>query len=179
MTASIFKILAEIFRQEKISCILIGGYAINAYKVTRHTADIDFMLSKESFNAIMNHLFKLGYSIANQQDVFVQLTNTIGFRDLDFVFADPDTIDMFLKSGNKTSIASEEFIVPSLEHLIALKLHSIKYNAHRELIDLPDIINLIRINKLDYNKPEFRTLCEKFGTIEIYNKIITYLTDEK
>jgi hypothetical protein len=64
-------------------------------------------------------------------------------------------------------------MVPSLSHLIALKLHSIKYNPKLRLTrDLPDIINLIRINELNHKNPDFKELCLKFGTEEIYNKIL-------
>ena len=175
MTVSIFKILATIFREAEIKCILIGGYAVNSYKVTRHTADVDFMITKESFEKIKEKLFQYGYTIFCQQEVFVQLKNSQGFRDLDFMFSEPDTIDKFIESGNTAVIASETFCIPSLHYLIALKLHSIKYNPHRELNDIPDIVNLIKANKIDFNAPEFVKLCEKFGTKEIYNKIVYYL----
>lgn len=177
MTASIFKILATIFRESEIKCILIGGYAVNSYKVTRHTADVDFMITKESFEKIKEKLFQYGYTIVCQQDVFVQLKNSQGLRDLDFIFSEPDTIDKFIESGNTTVIASESFYVPSLQYLIALKLHSIKYNFQRGPLyfnDIPDIVNLVKANKVDFNTPEFLKLCEKFGTKEITTKSVTY-----
>jgi hypothetical protein len=175
MPKSIFNILATIFRETEIKCILIGGYAVNSYKVSRHTADVDFMITKESFEKIREKLFQYGYTIAHQQDVFVQLVNDRDFRDLDFMFSEPDTIDKFIECGNTTVIASETFFIPSLDYLIALKLHSIKYNPHRELNDIPDIVNLITANQIDYKMPEFKKLCEKFGTNEIFNKIIYHL----
>jgi hypothetical protein len=175
MYQSIFKILASIYREAGITCILIGGYAVNSYKVSRHTADVDFLLTKDSFLKIKDRLIELGYSIENEQEVFVQLINKCGLRDLDFMFADSETIEKLIKSSNTTIIASETFIIPSLQNLIALKLHSIKYNPQRELNDLPDIINLIKNNKLDAGSPEIVLLCEKFGPIGIYEKIRYYL----
>lgn len=175
MAASIFKILSSIFKEANISCILIGGYAVNSYKVTRHTADVDFMITKESFEKIKDKLFRVGYSIQHQQDVFVQLVNVQGYRDLDFMFCDQHTFDKFLNTSKDVSIASENFLVPSLEHLIALKLHSIKYNPHRELNDIPDIVNLIKANHLNYNDPDFVKFTEKFGSKEIYFKLLKFL----
>jgi hypothetical protein len=63
--------------------------------------------------------------------------------------------------------------VPCLNHLIALKLHAIKYNPKiREYRDLPDIIELIRINKINTKDVEFKNLCLKYGREELYNKIL-------
>lgn len=175
MASSVFKILADIFKKYSISPILIGGYAVNSYKVTRHTADIDFLTTQESFNLIKKDLFDIGYVVQHQQDVFIQLVNNQGLRDLDFMFTDPATFNKLWEHSNITVIAGEQFLVPSLENLIALKLHSIKHNTQREIHDLPDIVNLIRINKLNYKSSEFRLLCEKFGDLTLYNKITGYL----
>ena len=175
MAPSVFKILAGIFKKYRISLILIGGYAVNSYKVTRHTADIDFLTTQETFNLIEQDLFDIGYTIQHQQDVFIQLINNQGFRDLDFMFTDTATFNKLLDHSNTTVIAGELFLIPSLENLIALKLHSIKYNSQRELHDLPDIINLIRVNNFDYKSSEFRLLCEKFSNVTLYNKIMEYL----
>lgn len=63
-------------------------------------------------------------------------------------------------------------MVPSVNTLIALKLHALKNNFKlRENKDLSDIIELIRINKISYKTKEFKELCLKFGTEEIYQKI--------
>ena len=57
--------------------------------------------------------------------------------------------------------------------LIALKLHSLKYNPKiRENKDIPDIINLVRINKIDSKSKKFRELCLRYGTEKIYHKIL-------
>ena len=89
------------------------------------------------------------------------------------MFVDKDTLNKIIKDGEEISIAKQKLIVPSLHTLIALKLHAIKYNPKlREYKDLPDIINLIRTNKVDYKNKEFRELCLKYGTEELYKRII-------
>jgi hypothetical protein len=46
--------------------------------------------------------------------------------------------------------------IPSLEHLLALKLHSLKNTRlHRFLRDFLDVENLLRINKLDIKSETF------------------------
>ena len=111
------------------------------------------------------------------QENFAQLKSTqTSLLDVDFMFVDRDTLTKILNESQEIEIAKQKFLVPSLNHLIALKLHSTKYNPKLRLSrDLPDIINLININKINFKDKEFKDLCLKFGTDEIYNKILEAL----
>ena len=78
-----------------------------------------------------------------------------------------------MSEGEQLKIAGQKFTVPSLHHLIALKLHAIKNNPKIRLTrDLPDIVNLIRINELNVKNEKFKELCLKYGTEDIYHKIL-------
>jgi len=44
----------------------------------------------------------------------------------------------------------------------------------RLLTDLPDIINLVQINNVDVKNNEFKELCLKYGTEDLYKKILDY-----
>ncbi|MDD5774059.1 MAG: nucleotidyltransferase [bacterium] len=174
----VFQLISDIFKNEEIQCVLIGGFAVNYYKVTRQTADVDFLITKKDFEKISVSLKKAGYKKDFAQDVFARCTSDNFLMDIDFMFVDKETLDKIMKDGEKISIAGQKFIVPSLNNLIALKLHSIKHNKKiREFRDLPDIINLIRVNNLDFNSPEFKELCLKYGTEEIYQKLLTSLKE--
>ena len=90
-----------------------------------------------------------------------------------FIFVDKETLARIIKDGKKVKIAGKTFVVPSLNHLIALKLHSVKFNPKiREFRDLPDIINLLRMNKVNVKTDQFRKLCLEYGTEELYHKIL-------
>jgi hypothetical protein len=170
---SVFYLISELARRENVSCILIGGFAVNYYKVTRQTADIDFLITKEDFEKILASLEKAGYKQVSAQENFIQLkSDRFSLMNIDFMFVDKETLTKILKDGKEIKIANQKFIVPSLSHLIALKLHSIKHNLKARLIaDLPDIISLIKINKVDIHSNTFKELCLKYGTEEIYQKI--------
>ncbi len=170
---SVFHLIADLTHKERVACILIGGFAINHYKVTRQTADVDFLITPEDFDKIIARLEKAGYQKNLAQDTFVQLkSNRLSLLDIDFMFVDRETFAQIRNEGQPISIAGQKFVVPSLNHLIALKLHSIKYNPKIRLSkDFPDIINLIRINKLDFKDKKFKELCLKYGTEEIYQRI--------
>ena len=171
---TIFHLISSIVNEAKVHCVLIGGFAVNYYKVTRQTADLDFLITSEDFEKILSRLEKEGFIQDYAQDVFARLkSNKASLMDLDFMFVDKDTLDKIIKEGKEISIVRQRFIVPSLKHLIALKLHAIKYNPKiREYKDFPDIIELIMVNKVKVRGSEFKEMCLKYGTEELYNRIL-------
>jgi len=169
-----FHLISAISKEQGVSCVLIGGFAVNYYKYARQTADVDFLITKEEFDKIAGLLEQEGYKQDYTQKVFTRLKSEGSYlMDIDFMFVDEETLTKIIKDGKKISIAGQDFIVPSLYNLIALKLHSIKHNPKlREYRDLPDIINLIKINKVNIEAKDFQELCSKYGTEEMYNKIV-------
>ena len=170
---SVFQLISELTRREGADCVLIGGFAVNHYKVSRQTADVDFLTTKEDFEKIVNFLEKEGYKKNLNHENFAQLKSSrLSLLDIDFMFVDPETFKKIFNEGEYFKIVGQKFIVPSLNHLIALKLHSIKYNYKlRFSKDFPDIVNLIRINEVNIKDEKFKKLCLKYGTEEIYQKI--------
>ena len=174
---SVFHIISDVTHEQGVPCVLIGGFAINYYKVTRQTADVDFLITKEDFQKITALLEKAGYKKALVQENFAQFESSrLSLMDVDFMFVEQDTLKQIMKEGQEIKIVGQTFIVPSLYHLVALKLHSIKHNPKIRLTkDFPDIINLIRINGMDSKSGKFKELCLKYGTAELYNKILEAL----
>ena len=171
---TVFHLISSISSDKGIIIVLIGGFAVNSYKVTRQTVDIDFLITKSDFEKIHGLLGEQGYREDYVNEVFVKFrTDSDYLMDLDFIFIDKKTLDKIIKEGKEISIAKQNFIVPSLDHLIALKLHSIKNNPNLRITkDLPDIIELIRANKINVENNGFKELCKKYGTQELYNEIL-------
>jgi hypothetical protein len=44
---SVFHLISDVTHEQDVTCALIGGFAINHYRVTRQTADVDFLITKE------------------------------------------------------------------------------------------------------------------------------------
>ena len=174
---TIFHLIAELAERNAVSVVLIGGFAVNHYKVTRQTADVDFLITKEGFEKILGQLEKEGFKKGYSQEVFAQLSAPDAYlMDIDFMFVGRDTLAKIIAEAQETSIAGKKFMVPSLRHLIALKLHAIKYNPGiREYKDLTDIIELIKVNALRYKDDEFKVLCLRYGSEELYRKILERL----
>ncbi len=171
---TLFHLISAAVEEKKVSCVLIGGFAVNYYKVSRYTAVLDFLITKDDFKKILVLLEQEGYRQGYGHEVFSRLrTESDYLLDIDFMFVDRETLDKIIKDASQIYIAGEKFLVPSLEHLIALKLHAIKHNPEvREDRDLPDIVNMARSNGLDTESPGFKKLCLQYGTQELYDKIV-------
>ena len=164
-------------RTHKASCILIGGFAVNFYKVSRATADVDFLITKEDFDRICGVLLDEGFKQLSHQENFAHFQSSgLGLIGVDFMFVDPETFSKIEEGGQRFKIGKNEFIVPSLSHLIALKLHSMKFNFKDRLAkDFPDIIGLVRTNRVNVHDKQFKELCLKYGSQEIYERIMEVL----
>ncbi len=169
---SIFQLISRMMLETGIRCVLIGGFAVNYYKVSRQTADVDLMIASDDFEKGALFLKKTGFREEQKSDVFARFTAPeTYFLDVDYMFVQRETLNKILKECEEADIGGEKFKVPSLYHLMALKMHAIKYNSKREYRDLPDIVELIKSNKVDIKSKRFTQLCSDHGSKEIYDKI--------
>ena len=168
----VFHLMAGLADKQRVECILIGGFAVNFHKYTRMTTDVDFLIAKDDFQKIEDALDKAGYKNHSIHENFAQFKDDQGaLMNVDFMFVDRQTMEKIRKEGHPIKIVGEEFIIPSLRHLIALKLHALKSSKGRLTTDMVDIINLIEVNQIDVKSKEFEDMCLKFGTADIYQKI--------
>ncbi len=175
---TVFHLISSAFNKKNVSGILIGGFAVSYYKYSRQSADADFLIKERDFQEILPILKESGYKLDYNNEVFARLISDEGLlmMDIDFMFVDEATFDKMFQAGQRTDIAGCEFIVPSLEHLIALKLHSMKQNSDlRWNKDIGDIVSLVEIGQLDINGKSFKDLCLKYATEEIYRKVLAII----
>ena len=175
-----FHLVARASKKAVVPCVLIGGFAVNFYKVTRNTLDIDFLITKEDFAKIKDTLLSADYAEDFSTDVATRLSNKKDALDIDFMMVDDLTREKIIKDGKTAEIVGEKLIIPSLNHLIALKLHAIKSNQKNRIWkDLPDIIRLINMNNVDCKNKTFKEICLKYGNDEIYQTILKHCGKEK
>lgn len=171
--ANAFHIVAGAAKESSIPCVLVGGFAINFYKVTRNTLDIDFLITKEDFKKIENALRETGYKEEFATDVAIRFSNRKDSLDVDFMIVDEATRGQILVDGKEVELVGEKFVVPSLDHLLALKIHAIKHGQKRRAWkDLPDVMNLVEMNDIDARSSKFKELCLRYGNDEIYQTIL-------
>ena len=134
--SAVFQLVSDLIRKEKISCILIGGFAVNFHKVSRNTGDVDFLITKQDFDKVSDYISKAGFKKFSQHENFVQFESTgVGIVGVDFMFVDQSTFENIREEGQKFRMGKYEFIVPSLNHMIALKLHAMIFprkSGHNE-----------------------------------------------
>ena len=172
--AELFMRISEIMK-DRIPFVMIGGFAVNAYKFGRQTGDIDLMIVDTDFKKAQAAMATINYTPFEQTSSFARFRdNKSNQMGIDFIFVDQETMNTILKESKKITVAQAEFLVPSLKHLIALKLHALKNNFnHRVGKDLRDILELVAINKVDIKSDDFKNLCLRYGTPELYQKILS------
>jgi predicted nucleotidyltransferase len=171
-----FKIVSEACEKTGGCVILIGGQALGARGYQRATLDVDFMITDEDYEKLRPFICEHGYEEIVRTTVAAKLRDKSGEQvDVDFMFVDGHTFSGIKSASREEDCENCRILVPAVEHLIALKLHAIKHRPElRELKDLNDIVELIRANHLDACSEKFRSMCLKFGTPALYEKILNY-----
>jgi hypothetical protein len=172
-----FQIVSEACEKTESSVILIGGQALGALGYQRATMDIDFMVTEEDYKKIKPSICDSGYQEVVRTHTAAKLRAArTKLMDIDFLFVDQNTFHRVQKESKMEYYQDSKLLVPKAEHLIALKLHAIQQQPElRELKDLNDIVELIRANQVDVRSDSFRTLCLKFGTLALYEKICQHV----
>lgn len=164
-------------RQEPaLRFLIIGGYAVAAHGHTRATFDVDFLVRRADRDAWPARLLAAGLKLFGESSAFAQFTQPNGGDGLDLMFVDESTFDQMWISSEERDFGGTLARVPSLEHLLALKLHALKQALpHRTSRDAEDVEMLIRRNELDLHDPRYEQLFLKYGTREIYDTILRLL----
>ena len=156
--------------------LLIGAYALQAYDVVRQTMDLDCLVVDEDANALGTILLGAGYELIQRTDAFLRYSHpSVWFMDVDVMTVDRDTFDKMFAQSTTRKVQSITMNVPSLLHLIALKLHAVKNNAKRELKDMGDIVELLRAHPDAVSQEALRGVCERYGPDGILEKLESYL----
>lgn len=152
---------------------MVGGYALIANKVQRMTFDIDFMVTESDCEKLEPDVLSAGYTVFNRKSAFVQFkSEKPGLRDLDFLIGDLRTVEALFAQGKEVSIAGETFVVPKLQHLIAMKLHAIAGNKKRQIKDFPDIVQLMSANGIDPSRKDIKEMFKRYNALDLYKRVL-------
>jgi hypothetical protein len=162
--------------EQGIRLILIGGYAMQAYGIVRQTLDMDWLAKDEDVAGIKDIMKKNGYNLLGETDNFMRFRNPeSGVMDIDILIVDPGTFEMLYDSGSTFDTNFGKWRIPSPAHFIALKLHAVKNNPHRETRDIADIVDVLRKKGKEISSEDLRRLCDKYGPEGIHEKIRRHL----
>ncbi len=161
--------------------LLIGGHAVGAWGYCRATKDIDFLVPEDSLEGWIAFLSETGYSILHRTHSFAQFApRKDELPVLDLMIVDKSTFKKLSARSVEKPFAEHKVTVPSIENLIALKCHSIRYGSKKRLIkDWMDILELVDICKIDVLEPGFRAMIIRYGGQNTYDEIIRHISDTK
>jgi predicted nucleotidyltransferase len=160
-------------KKRRLDFLVIGGLAVNFHAYSRETADLDILICRDSRDAWLELFSELRYTVDQEKGGFVQLLSPNQEAwPVDLMLVSQTTFAPMLGNAKEVEMFGEKLFIPSLEHLIALKLHALKHShAGRFMKDFLDVENLVRANKVDLHSNSIRELFLKYGTLELYEKV--------
>jgi predicted nucleotidyltransferase len=166
-------------RKRDLRFLVIGGLAVNSYGYSRETGDLDILIHRDNKEQWLDLFSGLDYAVYKEGEGFLQLSPPKQSAwPVDLMLVRENTFEPMYSASREVNLYGVQTRIPSLEHLLMLKLHALK-NAglNRFLKDFLDVENLIRINKLDIKAENIKRLFAKYGTAELYEKISTSLAN--
>jgi hypothetical protein len=170
------KILATIATRaaaEGLPFLVIGGNAVIAYGYPRMTRDLDLLVREDDRRAWDALITSLGYQPHQIMRAF-HMYNPGGLQApaVDLMLVDAGTFGKLSADALTVTMAESSVQLPSLPHLIALKLHALRQGgAHRYERDLGDVITLLQVNHVDLATPKYREIVARYATPAILAEI--------
>jgi predicted nucleotidyltransferase len=155
--------------ERNLPFIIIGGHAVMAHGFVRTTSDWDLLICETQAAEWRAAMQSLGFELLFSGSTFLQFHPLPGEpAALDLMFVDESNFQQMLAAAESFEVEGVTIKVVSVPHLFALKCHAFKNNPHRAMKDIEDIVQLVRINKLDLNEPVLRSTLLKHGGTEFY-----------
>lgn len=177
----ILDLISQAAREQGLECLLIGGHAVNATGDRRQTRDIDLVVCETERKRWEALLYNMEYKLFNDGGAFLQFSPPdLSQWPIDLMLVNERTFSGLRDGARAVNLGGQhDVLAPSIEHLIAMKLHAMKQGAPaRRLRDLLDIITLVRQGRIDVGGGEFKQLCERYGSREIHAEIVKTLQEE-
>jgi len=173
---TVLGVLHKAAARRRVEFIVCGGYAVNAYQVIRKTGDIDLVVRTRDAAAWKEILGTCGYAPVQDSNAFLQFqAPTASAWPVDLILVNDRTFDGMKSAAREFPFAGVPCLSPSVEHLIAMKLHALKHTGERRMRkDGIDIVELAERHGIDLQGKTFRQLCNRFADSQIYERILIY-----
>jgi len=194
--------LIELFKENNLKFIVIGGYAVSTYK-KRFSVDLDIVIKEDDLIKFEELLLKEGFSIGYEKEIALLYgENFKRFRKkMNNLPVDVDLLINGLvsrttdatwsykninKNSQKRKLDNLEFLTPSRELLVSMKMHSGRLSDVRDIIvlmpcdkdklkrfllrgNLSDLKASIKKQSLFIEKPQFDDSFKGIFGIQAYN----------
>lgn len=169
-----FDQLSEAAQNRALDFLVIGGLAVSFYGYSRETADLDLLIRQTDRQPWGELLSGLGYVLEHDGGTFAQFAPPQqGKWPVDLMLVREPTFAPMLAQSRHVDLYGARLRIPSVAHLLALKLHTLKHTrGQRFLKDFLDVEGLVRLNRLDLRSEKVRELFLKYGNLELYEKVV-------
>ena len=153
---------------------MTGPHAFHAHTSPEDVsyAECECAIAAETEAAMTEHFARNEWNIVYRTPFFAKfrLLST-GSPVVKVLFLDATTFGQLREASFERTFSEFKMRVPSLIHVIAMKLQTIKNEPDREGEDLPGILSLLRINKGRWKAEDLDAVCKRFGPRGIYVRI--------
>lgn len=167
---SLLNRIGDLMVEKNLPGLMIGGHAVTALGHPRATFDLDLLIPRDAATEWKAALQKLNYSLFAESANFHQYEAPAEFplAPIDLMLVDHDVFAALeLTKNNIKPIA-----VPSVEGLIALKLHAAKQPTRAECEkDWSDIIALFKAHQLRLDEETIHATVLRHGGPAAINRI--------
>jgi hypothetical protein len=144
--ARVLEPIAAFLDAHSLRWAVVGGLAMQAYGLSRATQDIDLAVEASARSSIVSFMESLGYETLHASEAFSNhLHSDQRLGRVDFLYIDAQTADrLFATSRRVAGMDERSFVVPTPEHIIAMKVHAAKNDPSRTLREMADVEHLLR-----------------------------------
>lgn len=173
MTKHFFARLINESETRRLRFLVIGGHAVNVYGYSRETADVDLLIPTKDRRAWEELLATMRYSLYHDGGPFLQFSSPEEHAwPIDLMIVKDETFEKMYCERQSLSYEGNSIPIPEIKHLIALKVHALNHShIGRFLKDFQDVTGLIQCGKLNVESEEVRSIFQKHGTKDLYEKI--------
>jgi hypothetical protein len=154
--------VAQLMAKKNLPGLMISGHAVTALGHPRATFDLDLIIPRAAAVAWREALMGLSYRIFAESENFHQYEAGQEFplAPVDLMLVDDDVYEVLAMAKRQVV----PIATPSVEAMIALKLHAAKHrNAAEAERDWSDLIALMRIHQLSLDDASFAAMVERHG----------------
>jgi len=172
--SNIYRTCVDAADRDGLPFLLIGGHAVNARGYQRTTLDLDFLIPVENLAAWQKVMEVAGYQMIHETRAFAQFDPVCGegFR-VDIMLVNSETFAKLFAGSDRIDYGGRRVQVVGVLHLIALKLHATRtWDRAVQGKDYYDILNLINVNRIDPNSPEFQTILKNYASASIQERLL-------
>jgi hypothetical protein len=156
-----------------VPLLLVGGTAVQCYGIGRFTKDFDCLIADDTDPILAPILVAAGFEEFRRNHVVVRYRHIQQITwVLDTLLTSRSSFEKMWAERRSQPFAGATLQLAAPHHIIGMKLHAMKHNASREMFDLLDCLELIKLQRHTFSRDELAAMCERYGTPETNAKLL-------